>query len=104
MATFAARVALAGDPLMTPRIQIAIILTALAVAAEDRPADDACQDARTCSNARRAFARRVLDDPAGTVPRLRWIIACTPLADIPSPTDDDILGCVMNAWTFLSGA
>lgn len=104
IATFAARIALATDAAMVSRIQVAIILTALAVSAEPRPADDAVQDDRTRSNARRAFARRVLDDPAGTVPRLRWIMACTSLADVVAPTDDDILARVGAAWSALSGA
>ena len=104
MATFAARVALATDDTLAPRIQIAVVLAALVVAEEPRPEPTASQDERTASNVRRSFARKVLDDPTGIVPRLRWILACTCLADIEIPTDDEILACVTQAWDALSGA
>lgn len=104
MASFAARVAVANDAALAPRFQCAAILTALAVASEPRPPDDAPQDERTRSNVRRDFARTVLRDPAGTVPRLRWLMACTHLADIPNPTDDDILAAFAAVWDAISGA
>jgi hypothetical protein len=104
VATFAARVLLAGDNTLTPRMQIAVILTALAVAAEPRPGPDATQDARTRSNVRRAFARDVLRDPVAAIPRVRWVLACTDLADVTAPTDDDILTRVASVWDALAGA
>lgn len=104
MATFAARIALANDPTMAPRFQCAAILTALAVASEARPLDDAPQDERTRSNARRTFARDVLKDPGGTVPRLRWLMACTTLADVVAPTDEQILAAFAEVWSALAGA
>ena len=104
MTTFDARIALAGDAAMTPRMQIAVVLTALAVVAEPRPADDAVQEERARSNVRRSFARAVLQDPVAAVPRLRWVLAGTDLPDITAPTDDDILARVATVWDALAGA
>lgn len=104
MATFAVRAVMAKDETLRERMQCALILTALAVANEPRPAADATADARSRSNVRRAFVRLVLADPAGTVPRLRWVLACTPLVDIVAPTDDDLAAAVASVWDALAGA
>lgn len=103
MATFAQRITMATDNTLTQRMTVAVILAALTVASEARPAQDAAQEEKTRANVRRTFARAVLMDPTTTVPRMRWVMACTPLADIPVPTDDDLLAAVLGVWDALSG-
>lgn len=104
MATFAQRIAFATNNTLTQPLTIAVVVAALAVAAEARPASDAPQDVRTRSNVRHTFARDVLRDPSVTIPRLRWIMAGTTLVDIAVPTDDDILAAVASVWDALAGS
>jgi hypothetical protein len=103
MSTFAQRIAFAGDNTISARIQVAVILTALTVAAEPRPTDDTTADDRARMNVRRSFAREVLRDPAAAAPRLRWVLAGTSLVDIATPTDNDFLVAVAGVWDALAG-
>lgn len=104
MATFDSRITLAGDTTLATRIQVAVVLTALSVAAEPRPDATASMDERASSNLRRSFARSVISDPTSVIPHLRWVLACTSFADLPTPSDDDLLAAVAGVWDALAGA
>ena len=104
MATFTQRIAFAADATISNRIQVAVIMTALAVAAEPRPTADTTADDRSRMNVLRSFARSVLLDPAAAAPRLRWVLAGTDLVDVATPTDGDFLERVAAVWDALAGA
>lgn len=104
MATLAQRIMFAGNATTPGRIQMAVILTALAVAAEPHPSDDTSSDDRARMNVRRSFAREVLKDPVAAAPRMGWVLAGTSLVDIATPTDADILAAVASVWDALAGA
>jgi hypothetical protein len=104
MATLAQRVLFAANTTSSGRVQMAVILTALAVTAEPHPTGDTPSDDRARMNVRRSFAREVLKDPVAAAPRMGWVLAGTSLVDITSPVDADFLAAVASVWDALAGA